>query len=336
MSKNAVSMADVARYAGVSPQTVSRVANGHPSVVDETRRKVLAAMSDLKYRPNSAARALKRGSFKSLGVVLSGLATTGNHRTLEGIVSAANERGYSMMLMTVDAPSDASLGNVFHRMSVAPVDGAILLLEIETAEELHLTELPYERLVIVDSNAAYRFPVVDSDQADGTRAVMEHLLGLGHITVHHVAGPEDSFSAAGRTDAWREYLRSHGRPVPEPIRGDWSAESGYRAGVHIADEGVATAVFVANDEMALGLMRALGERGIRIPHDVSVVGFDDIALAANFPVPLTTVHQNFDEVGRRSVEMLIRRIEGERIPPGVDLVPARLVVRASTAPPPTL
>ncbi|RMB62425.1 LacI family DNA-binding transcriptional regulator [Tessaracoccus antarcticus] len=326
-------MADVARYAGVSPQTVSRVANEHPGVVDGTRQRVLDAMEDLRYRPNSAARALKRGSFQSLGVVLSGLTSTGNYLTLEGIVRSANQHGYSMTVMTLDEASDENLGNIFHRMSEAAVDGAILLLEIEAADELHLTRLPYDRLVIVDSNAAYRFPVVDSDQASGTRAVMDHLLGLGHSTVHHVGGPENSFSAAARADSWREYLVAHGRPVPEPIIGDWSAESGYRAGVHIADDGVATAVFVANDEMALGLMRALGERGIRVPQDVSVVGFDDIALAANFPVPLTTVHQNFDEVGRRCVEMLIRRIEGDSVPPGVDLVPTSLVVRQSTAPP---
>ncbi len=326
-------MADVARYAGVSPQTVSRVANAHSGVVDDTRRKVLAAMADLKYRPNSAARALKRGSFKSLGVVLSGLTSTGNYRTLEGIVASANRRGYSMTIMTVDAPSDESLGDVFQRMSEAAVDGAILLLEIEAAGELHLTRLPYDRLVIVDSNAAYRYPVVDSDQKSGTRAAVDHLLQLGHSTVHHVTGPENSFSAAGRVDAWREHLMANGRPVPEPIQGDWTADSGYRAGVHIANEGVATAVFVANDEMALGLMRALGERSVRVPQDISVVGFDDIALAANFPTPLTTVHQDFDEVGRRCVEMLIRRIEGDTVPPGVDLVPTQLVVRESTAPP---
>lgn len=328
-----MSMADVARLAGVAPQTVSRVSNGQPGVVESTRAKVLAAMEELQYRPNHAARALKRGSFQSLAVVLSGRASAGSFQTLQAIVDSAAGRGYSVTVMALEVPNVESLNGVFTRMGEAAIDGAILVMEIESAAGIHLSRLPYGRLVVVDSNAGKRYPAVDSDQASGVHAAMDHLLGLGHDTVHHVTGPANSFSSNHRVSLWREHLQASGRSVPEPIAGDWSAESGYSAGVRIAEAGAATAVFVCNDEMALGLMRALGERGIRVPEDISVVGFDDIALAPQFPTPLTTIRQDFDELGHRAVDLLVRQLEGDVVAPHVDLVPTRLVVRESTASP---
>lgn len=329
------SMMDVARHAGVSPQTVSRVANGYPGVLEPTRDKVLASMAALKYRPNSAARALKRGSFESIGVLLSGLETTGNLSTLNGIVGSAAEQGYSLTLMTLDSFSDRAIQSAFARLNESPIDAAILLLEIEGPDEIHLLDIPYDRLVIVDSNAASRYPVVDTDQASGTTAAMDHLYGLGHRHIQHVTGPQNSFSSRHRVDAWRNYLVERGLTVPEPILGDWTAESGYVAGSRIAEAGGVTAVFVSNDEMALGLMRAFGEHGIRVPDDISVVGFDDIDLAKQFPTPLTTVHQDFAEVGRRCVAEVVRQIDTGVVEPGLELVPTRLVVRGSTAPPPS-
>lgn len=326
-------MADVARLAGVAPQTVSRVANGQPGVVDRTRDKVLAAMEELQYRPNHAARALKRGSFRSLAVVLSGRASAGSFRTLQAIVDEAARRGYTVTVMALEVPSTEGLDGIFTRMGEAAIDGAILVMEIESVTGIHLSRLPHGRLVVVDSSAGERYPAVDSDQDAGVRAVMEHLLGLGHATVHHVTGPSNSYSANRRVELWRQYLQDAGKSVPEAVPGDWSAESGYRAGVRIAEEGAATAVFVSGDEMALGLIRALGERGLRVPQDISVVGFDDIALASHFSTPLTTVRQDFGELGRRTVDLLIRQLEGNIITPYVELVPTELIVRESTAPP---
>ena len=331
--KKSVSMADVARLAGVAPQTVSRVSNGHPGVVDSTRARVLAAMEELQYRPNHAARALKRGSFRSLAVVLSGRASSGSFRTLQAMVDAAAELEYSVTVMALETPSADSLREVFTRMAAAAIDGAVLVMEIDSAAGIHLSRLPQGRLVVVDASARDRYPSVDSDHVAGVNAVMEHLLGLGHETVHHVTGPSDSYSSNVRVDAWRRCLQAAGRVVPAPLAGDWSAESGYRAGLRITQDAAATAVFVSNDEMALGLMRALGEHGIRVPHDISVVGFDDIALAPQFPTPLTTVHQDFDELGRRCVHLLVRQLEGDDVAPHVSLVPTRLVVRASSGTP---
>lgn len=326
-------MADVARLAGVAPQTVSRVANGQPGVVDGTRAKVLAAMEELQYRPNHAARALKRGSFRSLAVVLSGRASAGSFQTLQAIVDAAASRGYSVTVMALEVPSAEGLDGIFTRMGEAAIDGAILVMEIESVTGIHLSRLPHGRLVVVDASAGERYPAVDSDQDAGVRAVMEHLLGLGHDTVHHVTGPGNSYSANRRVEFWRQCLQDAGRSVPEAVLGDWSAESGYRAGMRIAEEAAATAVFVSGDEMTLGLMRALDERGLRVPQDISVVGFDDIALASQFSPPLTTIRQDFSELGRRTVDLLIRQLEGDTITPHVDLVPTQLIIRESTAPP---
>jgi DNA-binding LacI/PurR family transcriptional regulator len=185
-------------------------------------------------------------------------------------------------------------------------------------------------VVVVDSDAGDRYPVVDTDQADGARQAVRHLLELGHPTVWHVAGPAESFSAERRAQAWRTVLEEAGREVPPVARGDWSAESGYRAGLQLP--ATCSAVFAANDQMALGVLRALHQRGRRVPEDVSVAGFDDIADASSYLPPLTTVHQDFAEVGRRCVQALLEQIGSGAAAPGTDLVPTHLVVRHSTGP----
>jgi DNA-binding LacI/PurR family transcriptional regulator len=188
--------------------------------------------------------------------------------------------------------------------------------------------------VVVDSDAGDRYPVVDTDQADGARQAVRHLLGLGHRTVWHVTGPAESFAGERRASAWREVLTEAGREIPPIERGDWSAESGYRAGLRLAGEPGCTAVFAANDQMALGVLRAMAERGRKVPEEVSVVGFDDIPDASSYLPPLTTVHQDFAEVGRRCVQAMLRQIRREPVDAGTVLVPTTLVPRASTAPPP--
>jgi DNA-binding LacI/PurR family transcriptional regulator len=198
---------------------------------------------------------------------------------------------------------------------------------------VNLSLPPHIQVVVADSDAGDRYTVVDSDQAGGSRAAVRYLLDLGHRTVWHLAGPEESFAAQRRADAWRAELTEAGRSTPALVRGDWSAESGYRAGLEIAEQRDCTAVFVANDQMALGLLRALHERGRYVPEDVSVVGFDDIPEAGSFLPPLTTVHQDFAEVGRRCVEGVLRQMRQDASEHGTTLVPTRLVVRDSTAAP---
>ncbi|WP_238412012.1 LacI family DNA-binding transcriptional regulator [Saccharothrix deserti] len=329
-----VSMADVARRAGVSAQTVSRVSNGHPGVVDSTREQVLAAMQELGYRPNSAARALKYGQFRTIGVILFTLATVGNSRTLEAIVDHAAEEGYAITLIPVAVPTRDGVLGAFTRLGELAVDAVIVSMEVHLLDAATVNLPVGVPVVVVASDADDRYVVVDTDQVDGARRAVRHLLDLGHRTVWHVTGPEGSFVAERRATGWRTTLEQAGRPVPPLAHGDWSAESGYRAGLALADEPDCTAVFAANDQMALGLLRAFHEKGKVVPRDVSVVGFDDIPDSASFIPPLTTVHQDFAEVGRRCVERVLRQVRNKPVEPGTTLVPTRLVLRESTARPP--
>ncbi|RSM55936.1 LacI family transcriptional regulator [Amycolatopsis sp. WAC 01376] len=334
MSRNGrgPSMADVAREAGVSGQTVSRVANGRTNVDEATRERVLAAMRRVGYRPNSAARALRNGRFRSIGVIISALATFGNSRTLDAVASAAAGEGFSIILMPVTRPSQGEVSGAFSRLDEQAVDGVIILIEQHELDQSEI-ELPHGLpVVVIDAGGRRDHPVVDFDQASGAIAATRHLLDLGHETVWHVAGPPESYAAERRRKSWQETLEADGREVPPPLTGDWSSRSGYEHGVRLAGDPAVTAVFVANDQMALGLLRAMHEQGRSVPGDVSVVGFDDMDEAAHFWPPLTTVRQSFDEVGNRAVAALLAEIS-DGAAAGAISVPTELVVRSSTAPP---
>jgi DNA-binding LacI/PurR family transcriptional regulator len=328
-------MADVARRAGVSPITVSRVSNGYPGVTEATRAQVQAAMLELGYRPNSAARALKSGRFRTIGVVTFTLSTTGNMRTVDAIATAAAHAGYATTLLPVEAPTRSEVHGALTRLHELAVDAVIVIMEVRLLDHAQVTVPLGVHTVVVDSDAGDRYAVVDTDQADGARQAVEHLLALGHRTVWHVAGPDSSFAARTRARAWREVLEARGAAVPALLAGDWSPESGYRAGQVLAADPTCTAVFVANDQMALGVYRALAEAGRRVPRDVSVIGFDDVPEAAQYTPPLTTVHQDFDAVGRLCVERVIEGLAGDGHRTGTTLVPTTLAVRGSTGPPPT-
>jgi DNA-binding LacI/PurR family transcriptional regulator len=328
------SMADVAREAGVSGQTVSRVSNGRSNVDEETRTRVLAAMRKLGYRPNSAARALRSGQFRNLGVIMFTLSSFGNMRTLDSIAIAAAGAGYSITLIPVGHPTQGEVSIAFTRLNEQAVDGVIIIIESHLVDETEIALPQGLPVIVIDSSAQSRYPVVDTDQAGGARLAIEHLLALGHRTVWHVSGPVSSYSAERRRESWQQTLRAHGCVVPPAIDGDWSTDSGYRAGLILAENPDLTAIFAANDQMALGILRALHERGRAVPEQISVVGFDDMAESSSFWPPLTTVHQHFEDVGRHSVDLLVRTLEQGVGTAESVLVRTRLVVRASTAPPP--
>jgi DNA-binding LacI/PurR family transcriptional regulator len=328
------SMADVAVLAGVSSQTVSRVSMGLDNVRPETRERVLAAMAELGYAPNGAARALRYGSFRTLGMIAHRLARTGESRTVEAVVEAARAEGYDVTLVDLASPSSDDVSAAASRLSHQAIDG-LVIVRAETVTPATLALPPQLPVVVSDSRFVGHHPAVASDQVAGTRLAVEHLLGLGHRTVHHVAGPEDSVPAQARTEAWRTALAAAGRPVPAHLPGDWSAASGYAAGRALARDPEVTAVFCANDEMAAGVLRALHEAGRRVPQDVSVVGFDDILLAGHLWPPLTTVAQDFTAIGRSLVDLLLRQVrDGDQLSDVRELVPVRLVVRESTGPAP--
>lgn len=326
-------MADVAALAGVSAQTVSRVSTGADNVRPETRQRVLDAMEQLGYAPNSAARALKYGSFGTIGLVAHRLARTGESRTVEAVVEAAREEGYTVSLVDVHTPSSQDVTAAVARLTNQAIDG-LIIIRAETATPETLALPPRLPVAVSDSRFVGHHPTVGADQTTGARIAVEHLLDLGHRTVHHIAGPAGSGPAQMRAESWRATLLARGRPVPAPHEGDWSPESGYALGRLVAEDPEVTAVFCANDEMAAGLLRALHERGRRVPEEVSVVGFDGIPLANYLWPPLTTVAQDFPTIGRRLVELVTAQLrEGVTLDDSHALVPVQLVVRASTAPP---
>jgi DNA-binding LacI/PurR family transcriptional regulator len=326
-------MADVARLAGVSSQTVSRVSNGMTNVDDRTRDRVLESMKTLGYRPNRAARALKSGRFQTIGVIMFTLETFGNMRTLDAIAMEAAQADYSVTLIPV---TDRTLGRVsgmYNRLSEQAVDGVVIIFEAHLLDDAEFTLPAGLPVVVIDSNAGSEYTVVDTDQAEGARLATEHLLSLGHKQVWHIAGPSGSFSAAHRVESWQQTLRSAGITPPDVLLGDWTTESGYRHGLTLGRRPEVTAIFAANDQMALGTMRALHELGRDIPGDVSVVGFDDMEEAHSFWPPLTTIHQDFTTVGKLSLQKLLHKVENPSARDDRTTVPTRLVVRESTAPP---
>ena len=329
--KRPPSQADVAALAGVSAQTVSRVANGLSNVDEQTRERVLSAMQVLGYQRNSAARALALGRFHMLGVITFDLSAHGNARTLAAISRAAQVAGYSVNVAVLEKQTEDAVQKALSQLAGQAVDG-VVVIEAQILDRRGLRLAPGVPLVVADGNPD-GFTSVDNDQAAGAAAATRHLLDLGHRSVWHVAGPQDSFSARRRATAWHATLKEAGAPVPPLQLGDWTAASGYRIGRELALRDDVTAIFAGNDHMALGIMLALREAGIDVPGRISVVGFDDLPESAYFQPALSTVHQDFEEIGRQCVSLLLAQIEGETSQQMVS-VPPGLVIRASSGPPP--
>jgi DNA-binding LacI/PurR family transcriptional regulator len=327
-------MTDVAKLAGVSHQTVSRVINGSPQVRPETRERVLLAMQELDYRPNSAARALVTGRSQTLGVVSFDTTLYGPASTLYAIERAAHDAGYFIMTVSLEALDRDSVVSAVERLRLQGVDGILLIAPLKGAGDA-LEALPRDLpLVAVEAGPAEVLPVVAVDQFAGAVLATRHLLELGHPTVAHIAGPPDFLEADLRIEGWRSTLEAAGAEVLPVLVGDWSPRSGYELGQQLLERGPVSAVFVANDQMALGVLRALHEAGHDIPRQVSVVGFDDIPEAQYYTPPLTTVRQEFREIGSRSLRLMLELIESERDggPPAPAMVTPELILRSSTAP----
>lgn len=331
--KTGPSIADVARLAGVSAQTVSRVSTGREAVAPETRARVLQAMEQLAYSPNRAARALRDGRYGAIGLLSHRFDRTGEALTTDAILRAAEEQDYSVTLLTVASTTAESWQPATQRLHHQTVDGIIIIrAEGGPGDPFALpASMP---VAVSDSRAHGRYPHVISDEFDGAVAATEHLLSLGHRTVHHLSGPSDSEPARVRRAGWLHALLEAGARPPEPIAGNWTAESGYLAGRVLAEDPSVTAVLCANDETAFGLMRALHEAGRDVPGDVSVVGFDDIALSSYTSPPLTTVKQDFRRMGTELVRIVLSQIGQPRALAIPDVtVPTELLVRDTTAPP---
>ncbi|GAA3229396.1 LacI family DNA-binding transcriptional regulator [Actinocorallia longicatena] len=325
-------MDDVAELAGVSAMTVSRVLNSPEKVRPATRARVLAAVRELDYRPNLAARVLVTGRSGVLGVVSFDTTLYGPASTLYGIERAAREHDYVISIVSLSALNRKSIGEGVDRLRGQNVDGIIIVAPHESAAE-GLRDLPPELpIVVVGAAEDLPFPLASVDHQAGAVRATRHLLSLGHETVRHLAGPANWVDAHARVTGWHEALTAEGREIPEILIGDWSAQSGYQLGKLIARDPELTAVFAANDAMALGLLRALREAGRGVPGEVSVVGFDDVPESPYFSPPLTTVRQNFGDIGHRAFKLMLDRIGS----PAADgarprrIIEPELVVREST------
>jgi len=327
-------MADVAELAGVSYQTVSRVLHESPNVHGETRERVLAAIRQLDYRPNSMARALVTGRSKTLGVVSFDTTLYGPASTLFSIQQAAHDAGYAVSISSLRSINRESVLSAIEQLRDQGVDGVAVIAPLRAGVDALRHVRDDFAVVAVEAGPDASIPVAAVDQRAGAAAATRHLLSLGHKTVWHLAGPIDWKEAEERIEGWKSALDAAGARVPPLVRGDWTARSGYEAAQSLLQIEELTAVLVGNDQMALGLLRRVHEAGRKVPSDLSVVGFDDIPEAAYFTPPLTTVRQDFAELGRRCLHALLGRIAGNKDPLRVVVAP-ELVVRGSTAPAPS-
>ncbi len=329
-ASGAPTMADVAQRAGVSHQTVSRVLNDAQAVRPQTREAVLKAIADLGYRRNQAARALVTRRSGLIGVIVDELALYGPASTVSSVAQAAREAGYGITLDLLWDITGSSVATAFeHKLSQA-VEAVVLVAahgQMPDAAALQHLSVP---VIALDGFLGPDAPTAGVDQRAGGMMATRHLLELGHRSVAHISGPGDWPQATARLAGFHEAMAEAGLEPGPVVAGDWSPKAGHEACRRILDElPSTTALFVANDQMAMGALRALVEAGRVVPDDVSVVGFDDIPEASFAQPPLTTVRQDFAALGREAVRLVVGAIAGEALPTA--LVPPRLVTRESTA-----
>lgn len=305
-------MIDVARLAGVSQQTVSRVVNEHENVAKEVRERVELAIKQLRYHRNPAARALATNRSMNLGVITYALPVHGPAFAMFGIAEEARRNGYATSILSIADADSTSIRAAIDVLVADSVDGIIVLAPMTAAVGALRGLDAGVPVVSFEQGSPASSMSVSIDEVLGARLATRHLLDLGHETVWFVGGPPGWMASDARRTGWLSELADRHRMVnPEITSSDWSAESGYRAGCMIADNASITAVLVINDSMALGVMKALSERGIAVPGDISVVGFDDVDEARFFQPSLTTVRLDFNEVGRLAVDRVLRFMRGE-------------------------
>ncbi len=327
-------MTDVAALAGVSHQTVSRVINNHPHVSVATRTRVEQAIGALGYRPNRTAKALATGRSQLLGVIAQTSSLYGPVSLLASFEQASAQAGYAVSVASVVALTPEALAAAVNRQLDQDVAAIVVIAPVASAQRA-LAGVPVEvPLVVIDGDPASGAQTVTVDQAEGARLATQHLLDAGHRNVWHVAGPPGWFDSVGRIAGWRRTLVKAGIKPPPLLRGDWSAASGYQAGLKLAAMPEVTAVFAANDHLALGVLRALAENDRAVPADVSLVGFDDVPEAAYYATALTTIRPDFGTVGLRALELLLDKLDRQSTSTQHAAIAPTLISRASVAAPP--
>lgn len=323
-------MADVARLAGVSHQTVSRVINGSTSIRPSTRARVERAIADLGYHPNTAARALVTKRSKTIGIIGSNGAFYGPSSIQFSIQEEARAAGYFTSLVTLGAMTHGELRAALDYLNRQSVEAIITIVTQEDALAVVRSEATSTPLIVVEGELSGRGRSVGVDQIAGARMATQHLVDLGHRDIVHVTGPLTWTEARARRAGYVEVMRAAGYPPRADLEGDWSPARGYAIGRELVRLDDFSAVFVANDQMAIGVLHAFAKAGIAVPDDVSVIAFDDIPEAAYLNPALSTVRQDFHAVGRRAIELLTAVLGGAATE--TPLLEPELVIRASTSP----
>ncbi|MCH7230584.1 LacI family transcriptional regulator [Glycomyces sp. L485] len=324
-------ISDVAERAGVSVPTVSRVLTGAARVSPAKREAVEAAIAELNFRPSAAARVLVSRRPQTIAVVAGNTSRYGYAETIRGIEMAARAEGYTVMITVVESADEVEVDRAIGATLSQALAG-VVVLKFDPPGVAALRRLSTDLPVVALSGTretGVRQAVLDETGA--AEELTDYLLGLGHRTVHHVRVPP-SRRVDGRTTGWRRALLKAGAPVPPLLDGTWAPNSGIAIGRVLAEDPEVTAVFCGNDELAMGVMRGIADKGLRIPADISVAGFDDHPLAELWSPPLTTVEQDFEGLGRRGFELLLQVVEGSGGRRFSSELP-RLVVRESTAAP---
>jgi LacI family transcriptional regulator len=332
---------EVAKAAGVSTQTVSRVINDRPDVARETRERILMTIEELGYQPSALARSLIQQRSYTLGVVTAGLKHIGPSRTLNGITSAAEEAGYSLLLKELPRFDTGDVAPIFQALLARHVDGIIWAVPEVGENRNWINNQSFDLkipVVYLAMEAKENISTVSVDNYLGGRMAMSHLLEQGYGKIGHISGPLDWWEARERMAAWKDSLMEAGLDPNDShcVEGNWSSASGALAIEKLIDQYPNTdAIFVANDQMALSVLQFFAEKKIRIPEDIGIVGFDNIAESAFFSPALTTVQQDQHHVAKIAVAEVIKIIEAgwQRLDPVVPksmILPPKLVVRQSS------
>lgn len=330
MSKRTPSIIDVARAAGVSHQTVSRVINNKPNVKESTRHKVESVMEDIGFRPNSAARALVTGQSSIVGVLSHDTTLFGPASVLHAVQSAAREIGYAVTLISLKSIYPVAVIAGLEEFANLGAEGVVIIAP-QSAEYEVLRKIPGNLpAVIIEGEEVTSISSVEVDQLQGAVLATQHLIELGHKNIAHISGPSEWFAAQRRKAGWQQALHQAKLKAEICLEGDWSPKSGYLATKEILKDKSVTAIFSANDDMALGAYRAINELGFSIPDRISLVGFDDVPASAFLSPGLTSIRQDFDQVGHVALGLLMKMIRGERPRARKILVPPELIERQST------
>jgi LacI family transcriptional regulator len=328
-----ITIREVAEKAGVSPTTVSHVVNNTRYVSDDVRARVMDAMRELNYRPNALARSLRRGETHTLGLILPDSANPFFAEIGRAIETAAFERGYSVILCNTE--NDIEKERMYTEvLENKQVDGMIFVASGDHRETLSQIAQKGLPLVVVDRDmGSLELDTVTTDNHHGGLIATQHLLSLGHRIIACITGPSNITPSAERVTGYRAALQQAGILVDESlvVRGDFHAPSGYEGAMQLFQRSPRpTAIFACNDMMAIGVIRAATQLGLRIPEDVSIASFDNIELASYTTPPLTSVAQPKQEIGQMAITLLLERMQNASLPPRRNILPTRLVIREST------